>query len=234
MEGRSFVEEALSSNFDIDDVFVSEAVAGDESITAACRVAGVEPVVVAGHVLRSISDAVTPQGIVAVVRMAEQLRSLPPGDLFLVLASIRDPGNAGTLIRSAVAAGAHAVLFAGESVDPFSPKCVRASAGNLFKVPIVMDASEGWVTRLAERDIRLVGSGAGGDVEMFDADLTRPTALVIGNEAWGLPDTISEQLDVMVRIPMPGPVESLNAGIAGSLLLFETVRQRRLGSSHHG
>ncbi len=179
-------------------------------------------------VLRAISDASTPQGIVARVAMPEPVDVSDGADPVVVLAQVRDPGNAGTLVRSAVAAGAGAVVFSKGSVDPFGPKTVRASAGALFRVPIVRDADLlSTLGNLRESGVFLIGASARGSASYDEVDLTRRTAFVLGNEAWGLEPEITARLDEIVSIPMPGPVESLNVGIAGSILLFETVRQRR-------
>jgi TrmH family RNA methyltransferase len=165
-----------------------------------------------------------------------ELRSLPANvDLLLVLVSVRDPGNAGTLIRSAVAAGAGAVVFAEDSVDPFGPKTVRSSAGMLFHVPIVGGASLADVHEMAkERRLVTVGADANASTEHIDADLAKPVALVVGNEAWGIPEHLRGELDEVVSIAMPGPAESLNVGIAGSILLFEALRQRRRSRGPQG
>ncbi|MEA2497946.1 MAG: methyltransferase, TrmH family, partial [Actinomycetota bacterium] len=157
------------------------------------------------------------------------LSGLPASlDLALVLVAVRDPGNAGTLIRSAVAAGAGAVIFTEGSVDPFGPKTVRATAGMLFHAPLVVAPSLDEVREaLAARGVKLVGAEAGAGTSHLEANLKEPVALVVGNEAWGIPPEFGSRLDETVSIDMPGPAESLNVGIAGSLLLFEAVRQRR-------
>ena len=223
------VLEALAAA-EVETVFLLD---GDESlipVAEAAEAAGVPPIPVTEGVMRSLTDTSTPQGAVAVVTRSESdLRSLPASlDLALVLVSVRDPGNAGTLIRSSVAAGAGAVIFTGQSVDPFGPKTVRSSAGMLFRTSIVISQSVDEVTdALRSRGVRLVGAEAGAPLSHHDADLTKPVAFAVGNEAWGLPQEVRALLDETVAIDMPGPAESLNVGIAGSLLLFEAVRQRR-------
>jgi TrmH family RNA methyltransferase len=181
-------------------------------------------------VIKALSGTATPQGVVAVA-------ATPPNDLsavaedstlVLVLASVRDPGNAGTLVRTARAVGADAVCFTTGSVDPYGPKTVRASAGSLFGLKVVHSIpTVEAATHLRGMGLMLLGADARAPTSMYDADLRRPVAFVVGNEAWGLPEEISEALDARVSIPMPGPVESLNVSVAGSLLLFEAARQRR-------
>ena len=154
------------------------------------------------------------------------------GDLVVVLANVRDPGNAGTLVRSAVAAGASAVVFCSGSVDPFNPKTVRSTAGLLFHVDVsagvALDAA---LSELREMGFLILGADASSSKAPDEVDLSERVALVLGNESWGIEETSSRLLDDIVGIPMPGPAESLNVGIAGSVLLFEAVRQRRAADS---
>lgn len=215
------------------DLFVTEDAERLDEVATAAGESGVELTFVPDQLLRAMTDAVTPQGVVAVAEMPSESLSLLEGTgLVLVLAAVRDPGNAGTLIRSAAAAGADAVVFVSNSVDPFSPKTVRSAAGSLFTVPILLDQGDEWARRLREGGSRIVGADGEAPTLMYEADLTGGLALVVGNEAWGLPPDVEVHLDHKVSIPMPGPVESLNASVAGSILLFEAVRQRRLGSAH--
>ncbi len=192
--------------------------------------ARITPEVVAPDVMQAMSDTTTPQGVLAVVETPRaSLADLPAeADLVLVLADVRDPGNAGTLVRSAAAAGAGAVVFTAGSVDPYGPKTVRSSAAALFSLAVVTDVTTDDVAgELHTRGMTIVGTDAAAETSMYDSDLTRPIALVMGNEAAGLPDAARSITDEVVAIPMPGDAESLNVGIAGSLLLFEAVRQRR-------
>jgi TrmH family RNA methyltransferase len=189
---------------------------------------------VSKHVERTLSDTVTPQGVVSVARLPEtRLDDVTEGSGFvLVLDEVRDPGNAGTLLRSALAAGADAVIFTSGSVDPFGPKTVRAAAGATFRISVVTDAQFDDVSRrLRSLGYSLVGTSAQGAQTIFDIDLTAPTAIVLGNESRGLDEAHVTALDTVASIPMPGAAESLNVGVAGSLVLFEVVRQRRVSSS---
>lgn len=185
-------------------------------------------------VLEALSDSVTPQGVVAVMEMGDVvLADLDDGvDLVVILDQLRDPGNAGTLVRSATAAGAGAVVFASGSVDPYSPKTVRASAGMVGRVDLVRDVPfPDAASALTERGFAVVGTDAAAATAYDEVDYTGPVAIVVGNEAWGIAAEHRGFLTDVVRIPMPGDAESLNAGIAGSLLLFEAVRQRRISSA---
>ena len=188
---------------------------------------------VGGDVLATLADTSTPQGVVAVVQIRSlDLASLPgDADLVVVLADVRDPGNAGTILRSALAAGADAAVFGTGSVDPYHPKTVRAGAGALFRLPVVRGMeTPAAIEALKARGFSAIGADASGDTSYTDVEMTGRVAIVLGNEAWGLPAETSALLDRSVAIPMPGPAESLNVGIAGALLLFEAVRQRGTGN----
>lgn len=148
--------------------------------------------------------------------------------LAVVLCAVRDPGNAGTLIRVADAVGADAVLMSGESVDPYNGKCVRASAGSLFHLPFatglpVADA----VAACRAAGLQVLAADADGAVNLEDAGLGRPTAWMFGNEAWGLPGPAGRLADRTVRVPMYGQAESLNLATAGAICLYATVRAQR-------
>jgi RNA methyltransferase, TrmH family len=199
-----------------------------EEIESVAAAADVPVHRVSEQVIASVSDTATPQGVVARVRSpALSIGELELGSgLVIVLADVRDPGNAGTLMRSALAAGADGVVACAGAVDPLHPKTVRASAGAIFRISLVRGVDVGSaIEALKGRGLVGVGADQNG-ADAWTADLTRPLALVIGNEAWGLGSMVRPALDEIVSIPMPGPIESLNAGIAGSVLLFEALRQR--------
>jgi TrmH family RNA methyltransferase len=225
VESMIGLEDAVSSGLIVREVFVVE---GRDDLMERCSELDLGATIVPEHVLRAVSDTTTPQGVVAVVAMPRpRLRDIPAeADLVVVLAEVRDPGNAGTLVRTAVAAGADAVVFTEASVDPYAPKTVRASAGALFALPIVRGVPLGEaVQMLADRGLRVFLAEADEGRPLFDVDLTGPSAFVLGNEARGIPE--GEGSDATpVSIPMPGGTESLNVAVAGSILLYETVRQR--------
>jgi RNA methyltransferase, TrmH family len=180
------------------------------------------------QVIASLSETSTPQGIVAVARKRTIPVSEISGDLVLVLSNVRDPGNAGTLVRSAVASGASAVVFCSGSVDPFNPKSVRSTAGLLFHLDLVTGVVLSEVAEtLKRKSLSMVGADATSTTKPDEVDMSGPVALVLGNESWGIEGQERALLDQVTGIPMPGPAESLNVGIAGSILLFEAVRQRR-------
>lgn len=231
LEGPVALSDALGAGARVHDVFFSDE---PGEIVAAAREAGARVHEVSEQILRAVSDATTPQGVVAVVELREfGLDDLDlTSGLVLVLSQIRDPGNAGTLIRSAAASGCGGIVFSEGSVDPFGPKTLRAAAGSVFRTPLVSKvALDDATTHLQGNGFALVGADARSETSMYEMDMRRPTAIVLGNESWGLADVDAEGLDVVAGIPMPGPVESLNVAVAGSLFLFEAARQR-LASSH--
>ena len=235
VEGPVPVTEALTSGAPLRELFVAESSPDVDVLSGAARGAGVPVIEVTEPVLRSLADTTTPQGVVAVVEIrTSDLRELAGrASLLLVLAGVRDPGNAGTLLRSALAAGAEGVVFAGGAVDPFHPKTVRASAGAVFRIEVAREKELAEVIGvLRDAGLAVVGADASAPERFDHTDLTRRIALVLGNESWGIAPEGRDLLDEVVGIPMSGPAESLNVGIAGSILLFECVRQRSLSSPH--
>lgn len=211
------------------EVFVSDEVVARELEEVGAPVLRVTPAVI-----EALSETTTPQGAVAVVDMHDRdpTSLAEHADLVLVLDQIRDPGNAGTLVRCGAAAGAAAVFFTAASVDPYSPKTVRASAGALFKVALGRAvAFPELVRELTARGFAVVGAEAAASTPYDSLDYSGRVAFVVGNEAWGIGAEHRALLSQVVSIPMPGDAESLNAGIAGAILLFEAVRQRRISSA---
>ena len=225
------MSDAFDAGADLRDVFIDES-AGHEDLAERLQAGGVPVRPVGRDVIKALTETVTPQGVVAVASdPTEDLASLGDADLVLVLADVRDPGNAGTLVRSALAAGASGVVFAKGSVDPLHPKVARSAAATLFSLPIVrgVDLPEA-LAFLTKNGLSLVGSSASSEESVYQTDLTSRLALVLGNEAWGLPPDIEEAMDKVVGIPMPGPAESLNVSVAGAILLFEALRQRQVAA----
>ena len=208
------------------ELFVTEEAAARHPDLAAHATA-----LVADAVMAALSDTVTPQGLVGVaetldVPLAAVLAQRPR--LVAVLAYARDPGNAGTILRTADAAGADAVVFPDDSVDPYNPKCVRSSAGSLFHLPVVAGgAAEDVVRALRDAGLRTYATTADAGTPLDAADLAGPTAWVFGNEAWGLPDQVVGLADDRVRVPIHGKAESLNLAIAAAVCLYASARGQR-------
>ena len=199
--------------------------------------AGARVFPLAAGVLERVADTVTPQPVLAVLPMLEEPAAgtppwaARPGALVVVLVDVRDPGNAGTVLRAADASGVQAVVFAADSVDPYNPKTVRSSAGSIFHVPVAVRATAAEVvSRLAEGDgfRRLATVVRDGD-DYAEVDWSVPSALFLGNESAGLDPAFVATLDGAVGIPMTGQAESLNVGVASAVVCFEAYRQRRGG-----
>ncbi len=226
VDGPQGVREAVRYAADrVLDVYVTaEAAARHPDITLACADAGLRVHEASDEVLAAMSATEAPQGLVAVVRdvpvhLGEVLDAAP--GLLVLLAQVRDPGNAGTVIRGADALGADAVLVTQASVDIHAPKVVRSTAGSLFHVP-VLTGLDLWTTLADLRDhgIRLLAADGSGRTTLPEADLSGPHAWVLGNEAWGLPEAVRAACDDVVRVPITGHAESLNLAMAATLCLY--------------
>jgi RNA methyltransferase, TrmH family len=233
IDGPLLVGDALDAGVPLDEVVAEPG--APAPLLDRLAAAGVPVRSVAAGTLARATDTTTPQPVAAVALLpgrsvaATADAAAIAGPLALVLVGVGDPGNAGTLLRSAEAAGAGAVFFCDGSVDPYGPKCVRSSAGSLFRLAVVRDAPSAAVLgALAERGVATVGTLARGAGAAYDrADLTGPVAIMLGSEAHGLPAAVADRVDMAVTIPMAGPTESLNVAMAGTILCFESLRQRR-------
>lgn len=195
------------------------------------RAAGTRVVELKEGVLERIGTTVTPQPVLAVAPApaAATLPTLASDRPVLVLVDVADPGNAGTLLRSAEAAGAAGVVCCGDTVDVHSPKVARASAGAIFGVPLVVEGDPVPVLdALGAHERRRYGTAARGGEPPARLDLSGGPVVVVGNEAHGLPSQLTGRLDGCITIPMGGAAESLNVAVAGSVVLFEAARQRAL------
>ena len=179
--------------------------------------------------LASLSDSVSPAGVVALCRFVDVpvAEAVAGARLVAICADVRDPGNAGTVIRCADAAGADGVVLAGSSVDAYNPKTVRASVGSLFHLPLAVEPSAEAAVRAAkDAGLTVLAADGAGEVGLYDAPLAGPTAWLFGNEAWGLPAELAALADHRVAIPIHGRAESLNLSTAAALCLYESARAR--------
>jgi TrmH family RNA methyltransferase len=237
VEGPKLLAGALDAGAEVQAVYLDAAESTESHRALAGRGAesGAKVYELQAGVLARVCDTVTPQPIAAVVSMldrslAELDQTRRGGDLLAVFCvEIQDPGNAGTVLRSAAASGAGVVLFSARSVDVYNPKVVRGSAGALFKVPVVTAEvpSENVLDELGRFGMHRLGTVAQGGCDYAEADLTGRTALVLGNESHGLTPALTPRLDGFVSIPMSGGAESLNVAMTASILCFEAARQRR-------
>jgi TrmH family RNA methyltransferase len=227
-EGVRLIEEALVAEWPIRFVLYSSGLSErGQALVGKLESANIEVDEVAGDLLQSASETETSQGILAVL----ELEALPIPDqsnFILIPDQIRDPGNLGTLIRTAAAAGVRAVLLPPETTDAFAPKVVRAGMGAHFWLPIhAMEWDEiEQVCKSAKLQVFLADMFG---QSCWETDLSVSLALIVGGEAEGASAQARELADIIVSIPMPGDAESLNAGVAGAVLIFEVVRQRQNG-----
>ncbi|NNM44665.1 TrmH family RNA methyltransferase [Knoellia koreensis] len=230
VEGPQGVREAVRWRPDlVVDVYVTPGAAGRYAadIVEPATAAGLFVHEVSDEVLAAMCDADAPQGVAAVCRVPESSLDavLAEGPRLLVLlTNVRDPGNAGTVIRGADATGAAAVLVSEASVDVFSPKVVRSTVGSLFHLPVVTGLDiEATVARLRADGIRVLAADGAGERLLGDVDLTPSHAWVMGNEAWGLPEETRALCDEVVRVPIWGKAESLNLAMAATVCLYASA-----------
>jgi len=226
-EGVTLLREALGAGVPIESVYAAPDAPADLLDRAAS--AGIRVFRLAPGVLERVADTTSPQPVLAVLPMpTARLEDLRRASLLVVCVELRDPGNAGTLMRAARAAGADGVVLCGESVDAFNPKTVRASAGAVFRLPVVQAGPVQEVMgELADWGITRLAALAAGGRDPSEVDLTGPFALVVGNEAHGLDGDALATVEESVTIPMAADTESLNVGVATAVICFEAARQRR-------
>jgi RNA methyltransferase, TrmH family len=242
-EGPQAVREALAAGGVLTELFVTGPGRVRHPELAEQAVASGVPVhEVSGEVMAELAQTITPQGVLGVCRFVDQpltaITSAAPR-LVAVLSNVRYPGNAGTVLRTADAAGADGVVFAAASVDPYNSKCVRSSAGSLFHLPVVAGHELG----SALGELRAAGlqvlAADGSAPRLLDADgggpdLARPTAWLFGNEAWGLPEELLKLADSVVAVPIYGKAESLNLAAAAAVCLYASARRQREGPASAG
>lgn len=233
IDGFRLVEQALADHLVLDVVLYDAGAAGDgrmPPLLAQAAARGTRLVPATAHVVAACSQVDTPQGIVAIARqpVASLLTLLADREALLVIADrIQDPGNLGTIIRIADAAGASGVVTVSGTVDPFNPKAVRATMGSLFHLPVASAAADDLLPALAAHGVRILVADQHGAVDFLDADYRRPCAIVVGNEGQGVDPRWTAAAASTVRIPMYGRAESLNVAVAAALLLYEARRHTR-------
>jgi TrmH family RNA methyltransferase len=260
-EGAQAVREALAVSAPagvVREIFcTAQASERSAHLISQARERGVPVHQASGRVLAELSDTVTPQGLIAVCDLIhvefEQALAAAPADiaaatgadgarthaarLVVLLSAVRDPGNAGTVLRTADAAGADAVAFSDSSVDPYNGKCVRASAGSIFHLPIAIGVQIlPAIDDLRRRGYQVFAADGAPPTESLDAIeragiLAKPTAWIFGNEAWGLPPAILQAADRTVGVPIHGRAESLNLAAAAAVCLYASARAQRAATS---
>jgi RNA methyltransferase, TrmH family len=234
VEGRQAVREALAMPGVVEAVFFRWSSAIDNTdLVEVAEAAGVPYYGVSEQNLATMTDTVTPQGVVAVARQIDvalqSVIELRP-KLVVICAQVRDPGNAGTVIRCADAFGADAVILSSDSVEVYNPKVVRSSVGSIFHLPVVVgvDLAEAIeACRTAGLQVFATDGAAGADLTELSAELTAPTAWVLGNESWGLPVEHLQLADRTVAVPIYGRAESLNLATAAAVCLYASASAQR-------
>ena len=230
IEGRNLLEEALRAGLRVPCVFAAQ---GSEDLLEGLSLpAETEVLLVPREILDSALSTETPQPIAALVEPPEWAWSdiltgrAKTKPLIVVLAGLQDPGNLGTILRSAEAFGATGILCLPGTVSAWNPKAVRGSAGSVFRLPLLTVTVDDCFARLREACVKIWTTAIRGAESANRIDLAGPVALLIGNEGNGVPEQLATQVDGALTIPCPGPVESLNAAVAASVLLYEASRQR--------
>ena len=240
VEGVRIIEEAIRSGLRFQAVFFSDAGSGYATRLLPQIGSQVEVLLLPDEVFVSAVSTESPQGVAALVKLRphkfEDLLEAGADPFFVGVAGIQDPGNLGTIIRSAEAFGARAVLLGEKTVSPFNPKTVRGSAGSLFREPLLRVKLGESITALKQHGVRVLATSSHKGKLLQQADFTGAAMIVVGNEGAGVPPEISSLADELVTMPHSPRVESLNAGIAASILLYEAARQRskKLTTDEHG
>jgi len=226
VEGEKFVAE-IPSHWEIQRYVMATRFAEGRDLASYKHRAPVE--IVRDSLFDILADTVTPQGIIAVCKQKQhQLDQLPaPSGFILIGECLNDPGNIGALIRTAAAAGAAGVILSTGSGDIYNPKVLRAAAGAVLRIPVITDVSlPDAIGRLKQAGYAIYAAHPRGDTLPYSLDLRGGFCWLVGSESHGLSDAAAAMADALVRLPMAGEVESLNASVAGSILLYEAVRQR--------
>ena len=230
LEGPNLIREALQYGGRLRFIFTQASHSTEElsKLTEAIKDEGLAIYETTDEILSKIAQTKTPQGIIAVAEKnsfsEEEFFKAVKGKNLLVLDRIQDPGNVGTLFRTAEAAGFGGIILIKGSQDPYAPKVVRAAAGSVQRLPHIA-AETGILKKLKAEGYRIFAADMGGESQ-FNIDLTVKSAVVIGNEGNGISDEISEAADQIISIPMLGRIESLNAGLAGGIIMYEVLRQQ--------
>jgi TrmH family RNA methyltransferase len=231
IEGMHLVEEALRSGLRLSTVFVGDTARERAHKLLPQLAAHTEVLLLPADIFASAVPTETPQGVAALVHIKpfdlEQVLKATPA-LLVVTAGLQDPGNLGTIVRSAEAFGATGLLLGERTVSPWNWKAVRASAGSLFRLPSIRAELSVALVEMKSRGVRLLATSSHQGKSLEEADLRSPVALIVGSEGAGVSKGILAQADEVVTIPHSARVESLNAGIAASVVLYEAARQRRL------
>ncbi|MDZ5252832.1 RNA methyltransferase [Clostridium sp. LIBA-8841] len=223
IEGLRFVEEAIKSKVSIDSIIFTEGFKEKNPEFFLKINQDIRLIQMNEALLKQLCSTENPQGVVGVVNM--QNKELKSGELVVLVDKVQDPGNMGTIIRTAHAAGAAGIVMTKGTVDIYNDKTLRSTMGSIFYIPVVEDDSLEYVKSLKKNGYRLVVSSLQGKNNFFEENLQGKIMIAVGNEGNGVSDEVYEIADIKVKIPMPGEAESLNVAVATSVMIYEKIRQ---------
>ncbi|EIF6295957.1 RNA methyltransferase [Clostridium perfringens] len=223
IEGLRFVEEAIKSKVSIDSIIFTESF-NEKNPDLFLKInENIKLIQMNEALLKQLCSTENPQGIVGVINM--QNKELKSGELVVLVDKVQDPGNMGTIIRTAHAAGAAGIVMTKGTVDIYNDKTLRSTMGSIFYIPIVEDDSLDFVKSLKKEGYKLVVSSLQGKNNFFEENLQGKVMIAVGNEGNGVSDEVYDIADIKVKIPMPGEAESLNVAVATSIMIYEKIRQ---------
>ncbi|MDU2664720.1 MAG: RNA methyltransferase [Clostridium perfringens] len=223
IEGLRFVEEAIKSKVSIDSIIFTESFKEKNPNLFLKINENIKLIQMNEALLKQLCSTENPQGIVGVINM--QNKELKSGELVVLVDKVQDPGNMGTIIRTAHAAGAAGIVMTKGTVDIYNDKTLRSTMGSIFYIPIVEDDSLDFVKSLKKEGYKLVVSSLQGKNNFFEENLQGKVMIAVGNEGNGVSDEVYDIADIKVKIPMPGEAESLNVAVATSIMIYEKIRQ---------
>lgn len=232
IEGIKIIEEAINNGYPIKNVIYTDQLLNTEGGTEFFeKIKELNNLVyVSSNIFKEISDTENPQGILGIASFEHKILNdmiIIEKPFLLLLDGVQDPGNMGTIIRTADAFNVNGIIITDGCVDPYNPKVVRATMGSIFRVPLYY-TSNGTIelNKLKEMNIKIFATSLEGSVPIYDADFNDGFVMVIGNESKGVSQDIFSISDKLIKIPMPGKSESLNAGVAASIIMYEVMKQR--------
>lgn len=223
IEGLRFVDEALKCNVSLEYLIFTENFLLKEETFIQSFGSNVKKILLSDTLFNQLSSTENPQGILAVANM--QNKSFKEGEFVILIDKVQDPGNMGTIIRTAHAAGASGIVVTKGTVDVYNDKTLRSTMGSIFYMPIIEDDNLKIIKNLKNQGYKLVVSSLQGEKNFFEEDLKDKVIFAVGNEGNGISDEIYEISDIKVKIPMPGNAESLNVAVATSIMIYEKIRQ---------
>lgn len=227
IEGFRFLEEGLKSNFEIDKIVVRESSLEKFKLKFQIYLNNLDEniIVLSDNLFKSIASTENSQGVLATVKMKAYNYTVEAG-MYVLVDKVQDPGNLGTIIRTAHSAGCKGVILTKDTVDLYNEKTLRSTMGSIFNLPIILDDKLTFTKGLMEKGFNLICSSLQTNLNFYDVNLTHNSIIAVGNEGNGISEEILNMATTKVKIPMLGSTESLNVGIAASIMIYEGVRQR--------